>query len=177
MECVTWSEYLLSSFLSNLNFLRIYNYSQSFQEQVVVFSSVIILSENKHAEYSCTRVYFNVFLSIIYLIWCMVRKTRYFVLHEEHKTSSFTKKPNFSSHVGKMSGKNPLLYPVVLFLWLSCPFLFYPTCQHLFFKLWIPRCTNLLFCIVIYKVFSSRLTVSLLELSIGIYTVIVLNPD
>ena len=36
-------------------FLRILNYSQSFQEQLVTFSTVIILSDNeKNTEYSCT---------------------------------------------------------------------------------------------------------------------------
>ena len=50
-------------------------YSQSFQKQVVIFSSVIILSEKKNTEYSCTWIYFNIFLSIIYLIWCRVRET------------------------------------------------------------------------------------------------------
>ena len=50
-------------------------YLQSFQKQVVIFSSVIILSEKKNTEYSCTWIYFNIFLSIIYLIWCRVRET------------------------------------------------------------------------------------------------------
>ena len=50
-------------------------YSQSFQKQVVIFSSVIILSEKKNTEYSCTWIYFNIFLSIIYVIWCTVRYT------------------------------------------------------------------------------------------------------
>ena len=50
-------------------------YSQTFQKQVVNFSSVIILPEKKNTEYSCTWIYFNIFLSIIYLIWCRVRET------------------------------------------------------------------------------------------------------
>ena len=50
-------------------------YSQTFQKQVVNFSSVIILPEKKNTEYSCTWIYFNIFLSIIYLIWCIVRET------------------------------------------------------------------------------------------------------
>ena len=55
-------------------FLRILNYSQSFQEQVVTFSSVIILSEKeKNTEYSCTWIYLNIFLYIVYFIWCIVR--------------------------------------------------------------------------------------------------------
>ena len=58
-------------FLSSVNFLRILNYSQSFQEQVMIFSSVIIPSEKKNTECSCTWIYFNIFLSIIYFIWCI----------------------------------------------------------------------------------------------------------
>ena len=40
-----------------------------------MFSSVIILSGQKNTEYSCTWIYFNIFLSTIYLIWCTVRYT------------------------------------------------------------------------------------------------------
>ena len=58
-------------FLSSVKFLRTLNYSQLFQEQVAIFSSVIILSEKKNTEYSCTWIYFNIFLSMIYLIWCI----------------------------------------------------------------------------------------------------------
>ena len=63
---------LIFWFLSN--FLRILNYSQSFQEQVVMFSSVIILSEKKTLNIA-VFTYFDIFLSIIYLIWSTVRYT------------------------------------------------------------------------------------------------------
>ena len=63
MEFVTW-------------FVRILNYSQSFQEQVMAFSSVIILSEKEEkTEYSCTWIYLNIFPSIVCFIWCTVRYT------------------------------------------------------------------------------------------------------
>ena len=61
-------------------FLRILNYSESFQGQFVTFSSVIILSEKeKNTEYSSTWIYSNIFLSVVHFIWCtaryMVRQT------------------------------------------------------------------------------------------------------
>ena len=44
--------------------------------QVAKFSSVIILSEKvKNTEYNCTWIYLNIFLSIVYFIWCMERYT------------------------------------------------------------------------------------------------------
>ena len=104
---------LIFWFLSSVNFLlEVLSYSQSFQEQVATFSSV-------YSEYSCTWTYFNIFLSIIYLIWCMVRQTlllslyvtsqknRYKVIRctKFYKTRFeelrllFTRKSNFNSHV------------------------------------------------------------------------------
>ena len=58
-------------FLSSVNFLRTLNYSQSFPEQVVIFSNVIITVREKNAESICILIYFNNFLPIIYLIWCI----------------------------------------------------------------------------------------------------------
>ena len=140
---VIWT--LIFCFLSIANFLRIINYSsQSFQEQVVMFSSSVI------------------------------------ILFEEHG-HSFTKKPNFSSpvyaqntchqaglsslkssKVRKMSGKNRLLYS----FFFSFPDLLALFCytQHLLFKVWCPGCTNDKSLILYIQVFSSRVTVSLLEL-------------
>ena len=92
-----------NSFLAEVTF----NYSQSFQEHVVMFSSVIILSEKKNTEYSCTWIYFNIFLFIIYLIWYTVRytvrqtltkRTFFWTCLEEHGLS-LTRKPNFCSSV------------------------------------------------------------------------------
>ena len=40
-------------------------YLQSFQKQIVIFSSVIILSEKKNTQYSCAFFFPNIFLSII----------------------------------------------------------------------------------------------------------------
>ena len=55
-------------------FLRILNYLQSFQEHVVTFSSVITLSERKK-HWSCSWIYLNIFLSIVYFSWCTARYT------------------------------------------------------------------------------------------------------
>ena len=53
---------IIFSFLSSVNFLRIPNYLQSSQEQMVIFSSVIILSEKKPLNIAVyTWIYFNIF--------------------------------------------------------------------------------------------------------------------
>ena len=103
--------------------------------------------------------------------------------------------------VGKISGKNPLLCsPCYVFL--TCLPCFdipnYPTCQHLIFKLYIYFIYIYIYIYIYIKqcvlpvittmalwrlmhlgtwctVFNSRLTVSLLYLSMGIYTVNVLT--
>ena len=70
---VIWT--LIFWFLSSANFLRTLNYSQSFREQVVMFSSVIILSEKKNTEYELYLNLFQHFPFIIYLIWSTVSYT------------------------------------------------------------------------------------------------------
>ena len=60
---------IIFSFLSSINFLRILNYSQSFQEQVVNFLSVIILSEKKALNIAVyTWIYFNILVHMVYMV-------------------------------------------------------------------------------------------------------------
>ena len=59
-------------------FLRILNSSQSFQEQMMTSSSCnyTIRERKKQLDgYSCTRIYFNIYLCITYFIWFMTSYT------------------------------------------------------------------------------------------------------
>ena len=87
---------LIFWFLSSSNSLRVLNHSQSLQKEVVMFWSVIILSKEKNTEYSCTWIYLNIFLSIIYfdLVHSEVHSEAN-VGHKEHKITKHTK---FSWH-------------------------------------------------------------------------------
>ena len=63
---------IIFCFLSSVNFLRILKYLQSFQEQVVIFSSVIIYCQRKkHWIRLYIPEFISTFFSIIYLIWCI----------------------------------------------------------------------------------------------------------
>ena len=55
-----------------LKFLRILNFSQSFQEQLMTCSSCdYTIWERKKSGYSCTWIYFNIYFCITCLIWFM----------------------------------------------------------------------------------------------------------
>ena len=59
-----------------LKFLRILNFSQSFQEQVMTCSSCnYAIWERKKTGYSCTWIYFNIYFCITYFIWFMTSYT------------------------------------------------------------------------------------------------------
>ena len=59
-----------------LKFLRILNFSQSFQEQVMTCSSCnYTIWERKKTGYSCTWIYFNIYFCITYFIWFMTSYT------------------------------------------------------------------------------------------------------
>ena len=59
-----------------LKFLRILNFSQSFQEQVMTCSSCnYTIWERKKTGYSCAWIYFNIYFCITYLIWFMTSYT------------------------------------------------------------------------------------------------------
>ena len=57
-------------------FLRILNFSQSFQEQVMTcWSCNYTILERKNTGYSCTWFYFNIYFCITCLIWFMASST------------------------------------------------------------------------------------------------------
>ena len=74
-----WKVFLLQCNLSTdilafikLKFLKILNFSQSFQEQVLTYSSFnYIIWERKKTGYSWTWIYFNIYHCITYFIWFM----------------------------------------------------------------------------------------------------------
>ena len=59
-----------------LKFLRILNSSQSFQEQVMTsLSCNYTIWERKKTGYSCTWIYFNIYLCLTYFIWFIMSYT------------------------------------------------------------------------------------------------------
>ena len=92
-------------------------YSQSFQKQVVIFCSVIILSGKKNTEYSCTWIYFNIFLSIIYLIWCRVRETLLlYNVARSRKLQGTQHSPELALRSTDFCSPENLIFPVLMCL-------------------------------------------------------------